>query len=34
MNERNELLIIIKQKTTDAIHPLILEIKIEEFALE
>jgi len=34
MNERNELLMLLKQKTTDAIYPLILERKIEEFALE
>lgn len=33
MNERNELLMILKQKTTDAIYPIILERKIEKFAL-
>lgn len=34
MNERNELLMLLKQKTTDAMYPPILERKIEEFALE
>jgi hypothetical protein len=34
MNERNELLMIIKQKATDAIYPIILDRKIEKFALE
>jgi len=34
MNERNELLMILKQKTTDAIYPITLERKIEKFALE
>lgn len=34
MNEKNELSMHLKQKTTDAIYPLILEIKIEKFALE